>query len=173
MVDTNLFRTFAPSLLYLSYMKKIFWIVCALAISAATYANTFATFTLEKADGTTNKLPAIGTKITFSSSVVSAINASVSSNILLNQVAYMYFNDATVSVGVDNVALRDVHLVSTDGAILLTAPAGMTVRVLNVTGQTIATLMSTGDEQTIASALSEGVYMVQIGGQTTIKTIVR
>ncbi len=153
-------------------MKKILWIVCALAISAATYANTFATFTLEKADGTTDNLPAIGTKITFSSSAVNAVSAGVSSNILLNQVAYMYFSNAEAGVGVDNVALRDVRLVSTDGAILLTAPAGMMVRMLNVTGQTVATLVSTGDEQTIASALTEGVYLVQIGSQT-VKTIVR
>ncbi len=153
-------------------MKKIFTIFCVLLASVMMHANHYTTFSFERANGSTEHLPAVGTKITFSSSAVSAVSVSVSSNILLSQVAYMYFSDSDANVGVDNVALRDVRLVSVDGAILLTAPAGMAVHVMNITGQTIATLVSTGDEQTIASALAEGVYMVQIEGQT-IKTIVR
>ncbi len=153
-------------------MKKIFAIVCVtLAFGATLYADTFTTFSFEKTDSSTEHLTAIGTKITFSNSAVNAVNMGARADILLNQVAYMYFSNADASVGVDNIALRNVRLVGTDGAILLTAPVGIPVQVLNITGQMIATLVTTGEEQTIAS-LTAGMYIVQIGSET-VKTIVR
>ncbi len=153
-------------------MKKTLLVACAMLASVAMYADGFTSFSIEKTDGSTEHLPAVGTKITFSSSALNAMHVDVQSSILLNQVAYMYFSNENTMVGVDNVALHDVRLINQDGMLQLTAPTGMHVTVRNVTGQLVNSTISTGSEQTIASSLAGGVYLVQIGSET-LKTIVR
>ncbi len=152
-------------------MKKIFLVAFVALISTVAYAQTFASFSFEKTDGTVTSLPAVGTKITFPTTALSAVNAAHNATVQLTSLGYMYFSQEA-STAVDDVLNAQVQLLSTNHTIQLTAPAGMRVNVLNVAGQQIATQITTGSQQNIATQLPQGMYIVQVGSQT-FKTIVK
>ncbi len=151
-------------------MKKILVFLLVACASIEMYADSFATFSFEKADGSIKNIPAVGTKIIFSNSTLSAVNSASRADILLNDIAYMYFSNQATDV--NNIATHAVRIWSEAGTILLTAPNNNIVRVLNITGQQINETLSTGEAQSIATQLSNGVYIVQVGSET-YKTIVR
>ncbi len=153
-------------------MNKGCFVALVLLMSAVGYANDFTTFSFQKADGTVEVLPAIGTKITFTNDALTAVHAKTHANMLLNSISFMCFGSPENAVGVESVLGENINLSVCHGTLQLTAPAGLSVRVLHITGQIISHSTSTGAQQEIASQLATGVYIVQVGSET-LKTIVR
>ncbi len=154
-------------------MKKLFFVALGTLFSLATYAQAFTTFSIQKTDGSVEVLPAVGTKITFSSSVLSATNSNKNASIQLSTVDFMCFGNADEAIsGIGDVIGNKVKIYSIDGTIQVVAPAGVSINVLNIAGHIISSQISTGYVQDIASELATGMYIVQIGSET-FKTIVK
>ncbi len=137
------------------------------------YAENFTTFSFHRANGTVENVPAVGAKITFNGSILKAINAGASAEILLPTIDFMCFGDPNNAVSaLANTLGSKVTLNTYDGTIQLTAPADMSVRVWNATGQLINECVSIGTQQNIAAQLMKGIYIVHVGSET-FKTIVK
>ncbi len=154
-------------------MKKILFAVFALLVSASTEAQTFTTFSIQQTDGSVVVLPAVGTKITFSATSLSAAHATQNTTIQLSGVDFMCFGDADEALsGFEHFSPNEIGFFSHQGNLQLTAPAGLFVQLFDLTGRLLTQQMSTGTPQNIATQLSQGVYVVRVGRET-LKTIVR
>ncbi len=153
-------------------MKKHFLVACTLLLAMAIHAEQFTTFSFQKADGTVETLPAIGTKITFTNTVLNAANTGINASILLNNITFMCFGDPQNASSVEGTFASNIRLHAHNGTLQLLAPANQQVQVFNPTGQLLHQTITTGTQQTLASGLTSGLYLVQIGSQT-LKTIIK
>ena len=76
-------------------MKKVLVLIAALAATISTQADSFDYLTLERSDGSTVTLTAVGLEIKFNGTELVATNAttSESATITLSELASMYFSN--------------------------------------------------------------------------------
>ncbi len=150
-------------------MKRLLLFIVALVPCMLCQADDYDTFTFAKTDGTEVALPAIGLRITYANGKMTAVNGSQTATLSLADLSAMRFS--TAAAGIAGVT-ADNGVKVLGNQIMVAAPQGTIVQVVNLLGQTLCRQTASGSSEAVGGVLMGGVYLVKVG-QQTIKVLVR
>lgn len=129
-------------------MKRTAFLTMMMAGTLAALADSYAYLTIEKTDGTSQSLTAVGLSISYTGSSLIATNGTESTTLALTDISRMYFsNEQTNTTGINAVSSPTTTTNSqTDG-------------IYNLQGHRVASLSQ-------RSTLSKGIYIIRENGQT-------
>lgn len=137
-------------------MKTLF-LSLGLALSTLTataQTSTFSYLTLQRTNGTEQSLMLDNLRITFSGNNLVATNGTETASIPLAEMQKMFFAAKPTAIS-EAAASEAISATISGGRLTVNAPKGTSVSVFSIDGRRMGT-----------EGLTEGVYLVKVGGRT-------
>ncbi len=146
-------------------MKRITFFAAFVTAFAAVSAEEYTSFSFKEDDGTETTLDANGLTITFSEGSLVASSGNVTHTLSLASLQEMYFSNGLSNV--ENEVSSNISVCVRNHSIYVNAELGAKVSVVNSLGVVLnQDILPTSGEIEVAGKLPNGIYIVNVNGQT-------